>query len=125
MAINDINRNFAMLKKKIAIKIEQAIKETGQNLLDETVQVTPMSPLGTETSGDLRKSGKLDIEKSGKNTEAVVTFGGGKVDYALRVHEMPNNTNWSESGTGNKYLEKTVDDNRKKYLKHIADKIRL
>lgn len=27
-------------------------------------------------------------------------------EYATHVHEMPNTVNWSEPGTGNKYLEK-------------------
>jgi len=125
MGINEINQNLDKIMRDIEKKTEKAIAEIGQDLLDKTIQVTPISPIKSSTSGDLRKSGKLKMTKSGKATEAEVSFGGGKVDYALYVHEMPPDNNFSEVGTGSKFLEKTLDKNKKKYIEHIAKQTRL
>ena len=67
---------------------------------------------------------KMVIKKYGVE-EITVTFGGGAVEYAVAVHEMPNETNWTEPGTGNKYLEKPLKANSAKYLQSIAKAVEI
>jgi hypothetical protein len=44
------------------------------------------------------------------------------MEYANYVHEMPDTTNWTEPGTGNKYLEKIVIQYRSKLVRVIRRK---
>ena len=42
------------------------------------------------------------------------------VEYAAIVHEMPDNTNWTMTGSGPKYLEAKLIKNKEKYMAEIA-----
>ena len=37
-------------------------------------------------------------------------------EYALKVHEMPEDTNWNKPGTGPKFLERPLFENADKFL---------
>lgn len=111
MAMNVI-RNLNNLTKQMEKKAEKQIKKCCEDLLSKAVDITPMN------TGELRKSGTTDYDTATKTGK--VSFGGGAVDYAVAVHEMPNETNWSEPGTGNKFLEKPLKANSDKYLQSIA-----
>ena len=111
MAMNVI-RNLNNLTKQIEKKAEKQIKKCCEDLLSKAVDITPMN------TGELRKSGTTDYDTATKTGK--VSFGGGAVNYAVAVHEMPNETNWSEPGTGNKFLEKPLKANSEKYLQSIA-----
>ena len=112
MALNDVLRNLNTASKQIEKKAEKQIKKCCEDLLSKAVDITPMD------TGELRKSGTTDYDTATKTGK--VSFGGGAVDYAVAVHEMPNETNWSEAGTGNKFLEKPLKANSEKYLQSIA-----
>ena len=111
MAMNVIT-NLNNLTKQMEKKAEKQIKKCCEDLLSKAVDITPMD------TGELRRSGTTDYDTATKTGK--VSFGGGAVDYAVIVHEMPNETNWSEPGTGNKFLEKPLKANSEKYLQSIA-----
>ena len=112
MALNDVLRNLNTVSKQIEKKAEKQIKKCCEDLLSKAIDITPID------TGELRKSGTTDYDTATKTGK--VSFGGGAVDYAVAVHEMPNETNWSEPGTGNKFLEKPLKANSEKYLQSIA-----
>ena len=117
MALNDVLRNLNTVTKDTEKKAERQIKKCCEDLLSKAVDITPMD------TGELRKSGTTDYDSAKKTGR--VTFGGGSVDYAVAVHEMPNETNWTEPGTGNKYLEKPLKANSAKYLQSIAKAVEI
>ena len=110
-------RNLNNLTAQMEKKAEKQIKKCCEDLLSKAVDITPMD------TGELRKSGTTDYDTATKTGK--VSFGGGAVDYAVAVHEMPNETNWSEPGTGNKFLEKPLKANSEKYLQSIAKAVEL
>ena len=116
MAMNVIS-NLNNLIKQMEKKAEKQIKKCCEDLLSKAVDITPLD------TGELRKSGTTDYDTATKTGK--VSFGGGAVDYAVAVHEMPNETNWSEPGTGNKFLEKPLRANSEKYLQSIAKAVEL
>ena len=115
MALNDVIRNLNANIVAINKKAEKQIEKCSQDLLRKAIDKTPMD------TGALRLSGAVDVEKKGLKTTGRVSFGGGQVDYADIVHEMPNNVNWTEPGTGNKYLENPLKENAKRYLDSIKE----
>jgi len=126
MAINDVLLNFDKVIKDMARKAEKAVSEVGADLLKESNEICPISPIGTvrkdgTKSGDLRKSGKLKLEKKGNSIAAVVSYGDSRVTYAAAVHEI--NKNYNEPGTGWKYLERPLKKNAKRYLNYMRKKI--
>lgn len=98
------------------IILDSGNKAGEQLKTDKIIPVTPIGPGDGKgyAGGDLRKSittkhmepGDLYFEWISKGTEA---------PYNKRVHELPNDsTNWSEPGTGNKYLERPVNNHAEK-----------
>lgn len=77
-------------------------------MTDKIILATPLD------KGDLRKS--LTTEHATlENKEFVWVSKGNIAPYNLKVHELPNDTtNWSEPGTGNKYLERPVNNHAEK-----------
>ena len=117
MALNDVLRNLNKVTKDTEKKAEIQIKKCCEDLLSKAVDITPID------TGELRKSGTTDYDSAKKTGR--VTFGVGAVEYAVAVHEMPNETNWTEPGTGNKYLEKPLKANSEKYLQSIAKAVEI
>ena len=115
MALNDVLRNLNATVTAINKKSEKQIEKCCQDLLSKAVDRVP------KDTKELMKSGAVEVEKNELKTTGKVSFGGGQVDYADIVHEMPNNVNWTEPGTGNKYLENPLKENAKKYLDSIKE----
>ena len=115
MALNDVLRNLNITVATMNKNVEKQIEKCSQDLLRKAIDKTPMD------KGELRKSGAVEVEKKGLKTTGKVSFGDGQVDYADIVHEMPNDVNWTEPGTGNKYLENPLKENAKKYLDSIKE----
>ena len=115
MALNDVLRNLNITVSNMNKKVEKQIELCAEDLLSKAVDRTP------KDTKELMKSGTVSVEKKGMVTTGKVSFGGGAVDYADIVHEMPNTTNWTEPGTGNKYLENPLKENSQKYLDKIKE----
>lgn len=77
------------------------MNELAEDLLDRALPITPMS------TGALRSSGTvLEPVVENDRVTTAVGFGGQASAYAFWVHEnLDPNTNWTEPGTGPKYLE--------------------
>lgn len=123
--LDKVLKNLDKVDDKIEEKKEIALKKSSSFILDETIPITPMSPVGSATRGNLRKSGKAFTEYSNGDLVGKITFGDGRVDYAYRVHELSNSTNWSEPGTTNKYLEKTLRKNTENIKRLIVEELKL
>jgi hypothetical protein len=93
--------------------IERAVAECGEDLLDRALPLTPKAPGG----GDLRASGNV---RPGRDAAGPFVEVGFDEDYALPVHEMlGDDVNWSEPGTGPKFLENPWNENKRRYAEHI------
>jgi hypothetical protein len=106
-------------------------------LYDESVAIinksVPITPLD---NGDLRRSAFVTMPQfTGNTVEVELGYGGLASQYALIVHEMGTGSkggrdskgrftsgggiNWSEPGTGNKYLEKPFDAAKRGQAKRL------
>ena len=80
------------------------------NIMTDTLRVTP------KYDGWLRNTRFVSKpRKSQPYSDA--GFG---ADYALAVHEMPDDVNWSEPGTGNKFLQRTLDKHQQTAASEMA-----
>lgn len=128
MANNGFNINFNSFidtgrqrLDTIEGKLEQATAEVAGQALTDILEVTPISPIGTTFRGALRMSGASRIERRGRQVRGIVSF---TERYALAVHEMPETNNFSEGGTGPKFIERTLRKNGRMYLNYIKGRIR-
>ncbi len=97
-------KNLKALGKGMTKAAANALKEVGENTISAAL---PITPLRDRRGGSLRRSAYVGFPTpKGSGVEVEVGFDGRSAPYALWVHEMPDSTNWSEPGTGNKFLEK-------------------
>lgn len=110
-----VNSKFNNALAKAANAKIKALKESTFDLLDKSVERTPINKnLSAETRGDLRKSGKASFETN----KGFVSFGGSIArDYAVIQHER---TDFNHNEGEAKYLEKTFEENKDKYYKDIS-----
>ena len=113
MAINDVFRNLNKIEKEIDNNIQKAIYECSADLLKESNKICPFN------NGDLRRSGQVTM----KTNEGIVSYGGGTVDYALKVHEIKAK-NYTEAGTSWKYLERPLKEKHKQYNNIIKNSVK-
>jgi hypothetical protein len=97
----------------------RGVRLAGEDLLSRSIPVTP------KRTGALRESGNVQPQSGvfDSLTRPAVTVGF-NVDYALAVHEMPEDTNWTTPGTGPKYLSTPLAENRSRYLEFIREETR-
>ena len=117
MGIKNVLANFDRLIDNIEKKTKSAIYECSVNLLTESNKETPID------KGDLRKSGKVTMTIDSKGPLGKVSYGDARVDYAAKVHEVKAK-NYTEPGTGWKYLEKPLKRNAIKYKNYIQSEIK-
>jgi hypothetical protein len=91
------------------------LNDVADELLKDSLEICP------KDTGELRKSGKVYKRATQNNSTVVVGYG---QEYAMIVHEMPDTIKWTTPGTGNKYLEKPANQNRKKYKEIIKAKVK-
>lgn len=93
---------------RLQVIASQAVSQEGGRALFEEGEAikrvgVPRTPLKV---GTLRGSWQVHApEAKPDGAEVRITVGGAAKDYALAVHERMGPTNWSEPGTGPKYLE--------------------
>ena len=116
MAIEDVLRNMDRVTGQMADATEKAVYECGADLLQKSNEITP------KDEGNLRKSAKVTMINDPLGVAAVVSYGDSRVDYAEKLHEVRYN-NYSEPNTGWKYLEKPLNENRKKYEDKIGESV--
>ena len=121
MALSDVLSNLNKMVEKTDKTVKKAIYEVSADLLRESNIICP------KDKGNLRKSGQVRIEKSGGEYVGKVSYGDARTivdgeDYAIKVHEI-RAKNYTESGTGWKYLENPLKKKSAIYQKHIADAV--
>lgn len=111
--LSNLNREV----KKIEGRSKAGVLEAALFIEGETLEVTP------QDMGDLINSSFSDSDSgTGSGPRARVGF---TAAHAPFVHEMPDSTNWSKPGTGNKFLEKTVKSHLRDILDIIREKARI
>jgi hypothetical protein len=91
-----------------------ALFDESVSIINKSVRITPFD------TGDLRRSAFVTKPKLvGNSAEVELGYGGLASKYALAVHEMPKSTNWSEPGTGPKYLERPFDAAKRGQAKRL------
>jgi len=116
MAIEDVLRGLDNIVDNIENKVEIAIYECSADLLRESNMVCPID------SSDLRKSGKLKVEKESREIVGTVSYGDARATYAEVVHEV-RSENYSEGGTGWKYLENPLKEKSNLYQAKIKNAV--
>lgn len=81
--------------------VRTGIYAVANNIMNESIRITP------KDDGWLRNT--WYVTKPGRGKYTSFSECGYGANYAHHVHEMPSTTNWSESGTGNKFLQKAFE----------------
>ncbi len=115
---DDPEENLASFAKALDDMVASALFQAGQELKNKAVPLTPMD------TGALRRSLYATLPKQ-KGKQIVVEVGadGRSAPYALAVHEKTGSVNWSEPGTGAKYLERPFNEMAATLPQQIATEI--
>jgi len=90
-----------------------AFKVAGMVIRDAILE----EPRAPHKTGNLWRSQKIE------RGEITIEFGF-DTEYAAITHEAPSNWNWTMTGSGPKYLEYKLINNKEKYVSEIAEGIR-
>jgi len=116
--LSDFDKKFIRIVE-VAIPSAGArgLKKSAAFLLRDAILETPTVP---KKFGNLRRTQKVDNPKLRPEISVEAGF---SADYAAKVHEMPDTNNFTEPGSGPKYLEMKMIRNKEKYMKIAADEI--
>ena len=115
----DFDIHFAkIVEEQIPKETEDALFQAGSLALADAIEEKPTVPKKT---GHLRRSQRVEVKKEKNEIYVLCGF---NTNYAAKLHEAPSNWNWTEPGSGPKFLESTLQKNAKKYMKFVADKIK-
>ena len=116
---SDFEKNFErIVKSAIPAAGARGLQKGAAFLLRDAILETPTVP---KKLGNLRRTQQVNKPKiSSKETSVEAGFA---ADYAAKVHEMPDTNNFTEPGSGPKYLETKLIRNKEKYMKITADQI--
>lgn len=110
IGLDRVQREFAKYGKNGIKAIRAAIYAKANNIMLDSIRVTP------KDSNNLRQT--WYATKPGPRGEfSELGYG---AEYAHNVHEMPNDVNWSEPGTGNKFLEEPFNKHKTNAKSEIA-----
>ena len=119
MDFSEFNKGFEKYLKKHKIESAAALEKVAAFVLADAVNEQPTVPKKT---GTLRRSQAISKAQIGRKGISIVF--GFNTEYAARLHEAPSNWNWSEPGSGPKYLQSKLEKNMKKYMKQVAEEIK-
>jgi len=119
MDFSEFNKGFEKYLKKHKTESAAALEKVAAFVLADAVNEQPTVPKKTGTLRRSQAIGKAQIGRKGIS----IAFGF-NTEYAARLHEAPSSWNWSEPGSGPKYLQSKLEKNMKKYMKKIADEIK-
>lgn len=80
-AVSVMTAQWETFVKTVNIAAEKALVESGERIKRSAVLLTPVQ------TGALRASARVTSAKDENGAEMAVSFGGGVVTYAIRVHE--------------------------------------
>ena len=113
---SDFNRGFEkIVEDEWPEHAQMGLFQAGALLIRDAITEEPTAPKKT---GHLRRSQLIKpIEQKGLFIGIEVGF---NVPYAGKLHEAPNGTNWTEPGSGPKFIETKMAKNKEKYYAHVA-----
>lgn len=119
MDVKDFQKNMAELAKNTIPKVVgNALFKAGALVIRDAILEEPTCPKKT---GNLRRTQKVLLPDISRDEIGVDV--GFNADYAAKVHELPEKTNWTLPGSGPKYLSSKLARNKDKYMKFAADDI--
>ena len=85
---------------------DRVIWNVARDTLDKarSTEIIPMSPPGTKTRGRLRSTSMAGGVRGSNGNYYIGSYTG----YASHVWNMPDSTNWTTSGTNNKWYTRTL-----------------
>jgi len=117
---DDIARNFKRLQTKVRRQVESAINKWEEGVKTDSQELTP------KDTGGLRDSYLAEVTNDSK-TEYTLTikYGNGLIgedgeNYAAIVHEWPSSYNFTTEGTGPRFLEIALNQNKERLLSMVA-----
>jgi len=119
MDFSEFNKGFEKYLKKHKAESAEALEKVAAFVLADAVNEQPTVPKKTGTLRRSQAVGKAQIGRKG-----ISIIFGFNTEYAARLHEAPSSWNWSEPGSGPKYLQSKLEKNMKKYMKLTAEKIK-
>jgi hypothetical protein len=112
---DDAEDNMKSLSAAMPMMVAGALYRLGLELKNKAHPLTPMD------TGALRRSLFVTIPNPTAGVmKCRVGADGRSAPYARFVHEMPKSTNWSEPGTGPKYLERPFNEMKNSASKDLA-----
>jgi len=117
----DFEEKFLRIVKSVVPNIlcREMESTVGPEVIRDCIVEEPTVPKRT---GNLRRRQK--IGKAKVTSGALTLEVGFNTEYASFVHEAPSNLDWSEPGSGPKFLSSKLSWNRDKYMKLLADKVK-
>ena len=117
--LKDFEKKFEQIvNNAIPAAGARGLKKAAAFVLRDAILETPTVP---KKQGNLRRTQQVNEPKI--NHGEISVEQGFAADYAGKVHEMPDTYNFTEPGSGPKYLESKLIKNKEKYMKIAADHI--
>jgi len=117
MDLKDFDKGFKKIMKKYPeLCADGMFTKAGPRIISDSIKEEPKAP---HLWGELKKSQRVlkPIIKKGE----IYFFVGFNIIYAVAMHEGLESWNWSEPGSGPKYLETKLQRFAREYLKLVAD----
>ena len=83
---------------------DRVLYTVAEQVLSMSETLTPMSPAGTKTRGQLRRTSQAGGVRGGNGSYYIGSY----TSYASYVWNMPDSTNWTTGGTNNKWFTRTL-----------------
>tara|TARA_Y100000004_G_C8927590_1_gene418323 strand:- start:127 stop:588 length:462 start_codon:yes stop_codon:yes gene_type:complete len=117
----EVEENLDDLTMSMLRAAAGALYIEGTEIMNDALKITPFD------TGNLRDSHYVELPKPTSSGMVVkLGFGGTAAPYALAVHERTDEgINWSEPGTGPKFLERALDKRAGSLARNIQDRMRL
>lgn len=116
---SDFDKGFdKIIKKYPQFCADGMYTEAGPRIISDSIKEEPKAP---HLWGELWKSQRITrpVIKKGE----ILFFAGFNIIYAARLHEGLESWNWTEPGSGPKYLEAKLQRFAREYLKLVADHV--
>lgn len=104
-----------VINKEIPEAAASTFPRVAGMVLRDAILEEPKAPHKT---GHMKRNQKIEYPKIEKGEISIEL--GFNTDYAMIVHEMPSNVNWSMAGSGPKFLEAKLLRNKEKYIAELA-----
>jgi len=116
----DFNRGFKkIVEDEWPEHAFYGLYQAGALLIRDAIREEPTAPKKT---GHLRRSQLIEVISEHDYFIGIEV--GFNVPYAAKLHEAPSGSNWTEPGSGPKFIETKMAKNKDKYYAHVAAFIR-